>query len=321
MRIRYLAVIVTVIAASALTLMPGAVSATVKAGPHINHLGDTYGAIAYSPSHQSVVAAAGGKTATDADVAAIKKCGRSDCIPVGWAEHAYLAFYLGSGGWGWGTDSTSQAAEQDALGFCENSGATGCHLVLEAVTSSPSAASFAWSDLMGRACVFNAPKGGVPISVDGKTISGHVGWAYLVDRYTGEWEFGANEGPEAKVGSTSKTWLAEATWPELLKLFRKALPGTGKHPNYYHPAGYYKTFRCASTAANNSTDALTEAQNEYGEPYFIPLTDCLSQVALVLGTYGAPVSEHAYLLDPRYWVPNKYYKSKYMSQFEPEKSL
>ncbi len=41
----------------------------------------------------------------------------------------------------------------------------------------------------------------------------------------------------------------------------------------------------------------------------------------MLGVYGAPISEHRCILDPDYWVPNNYYKSKYMADFEPKQPI
>lgn len=111
-------------------------------------------------------------------------------------------------------------------------------------------------NLTGRACVFNAPKG-ASFDIAGEHIFGHVGWAYLINRNTGMWEFGANEGPKDNIyGFPSKTWLAEATWAELIQVFSGALPGgSGTNKNYYHKAGYYKTYRCVSTTTNHSTAA------------------------------------------------------------------
>lgn len=49
-----------------------------------------------------------GTTASAAEVAAMSDCGRSDCIPIAWFEHANAAFALGANGdWGWAYDSTA----------------------------------------------------------------------------------------------------------------------------------------------------------------------------------------------------------------------
>lgn len=323
MRIRHLAAIATVATLGTVAFTPLTALAALRAGPSTQRLGTLYAAVAYSPSHHSTVAIGGGKTVTDAEITAIKNCGKSDCLPVGWARHAYVAFYVGNGdAWGWGAYRTAQGADKTAMYYCDRYGGTGCHLVRQAVTTSPSSKGFAWSDLMGRACVFNAPKGGISFNFDGQHISGHVGWAYLMSRDTGQWEFGANEGPEHNIYAfPSKTWLAQSTWGELLTVFREALPSSGANKNYYHKKNYYKTFRCVSTASNNSAAALSQATSEYGEPYKIPGADCLAQVTSVLRVYGAPISEYAYLINPYYWVPNHYYESSYMSEFEPEKPV
>lgn len=71
----------------------------------------------------------------------------------------------------------------------------------------------------------------------------------------------------------------------------------------------------------DSADALSRAESESGETYLIPGTDCLSQVAFVLNTYGAPISDYAYLANPYYWVPNHFYASGYMSKFGPEHNV
>ena len=168
----------------------------------------------------------------------------------------------------------------------------------------------------GKACVFNAPTGGVTITVLGKKIfiSGHVGWAYLADPTTGAWEYGANEGATNKLGSRSRTWLAQGKWSDVISVFKNALPG-------YHPGNYYATYRCTSVAAILPDIALGVAQNQYGEKYEIPNSDCLSQTVDVLATYGASIDDAHYLLNAYYWVPNNFYASGYMSSFGPKQNL
>ena len=168
----------------------------------------------------------------------------------------------------------------------------------------------------GKACVFNAPTGGVTITVLGKKIfiSGHVGWAYLADPTTGTWEYGANEGYTHKYGDRSRTWLAQGNWADVISVFKNALSG-------YHPGNYYTTYRCTSVAAILPDIALGVAQNQYGEKYEIPNSDCLSQTVEVLATYGASIDDAKYLLDAYYWIPNNFYASGYMSNFGPKQNL
>jgi hypothetical protein len=154
----------------------------------------------------------------------------------------------------------------------------------------------------------NAPTGAFTI--------GHVGWAYLVNRDTGQWEYGANEGPNGFPGDPSKVWLAQTGWPEMIKLFTHALPGTGKHPDYYHKAKYYVSYRCESTGLNDSSNALSTAEGQIGQDYSIPTNDCLSNAVDVLRAYGATLGA-SYINDP---APNDYFNHK-LTFFESAKKL
>jgi hypothetical protein len=178
----------------------------------------------------------------------------------------------------------------------------------------------------GKACVFNAPKGGVTVTVAGQHISGHVGWAYLADPQKGIWEYGANEGPvnlnPKHFNDFSRTWNSKGTWGDVLKAFAGPWPASGKNKRYYHPSSYYYTYRCVTiTTAIHPAAALGIVKAQAGEVYSIPDFDCLAQTVQVLATYGAPISEHAYLLNPYYWVPNHYYQSGYMSKFGSAKKV
>ncbi len=327
MKFGHLAALTAAIAAMALTLMSGAAPAAAAA-PQASAAADAYGAFAYSPPQYYSVVDAFGKTAAAAEDAAVAMCkagGNTGCIPVAWFTHGYGTFAIDEddNAFGWAIKPTLAAADDAADESCaEVSDGSTCNVVLNPVTADPSNAAKG-ANLTGRACVFNAPKGGVPLTFDGQVMSGHVGWAYLINRNTGMWELGANEGPVDNLyGYKSKTWIAEGSWAEVLQLFKGALPGgTGKNRNYYHPKNYYKTYRCVSTTTNHSAAALKEALSEYGELYTIPDYDCLAQVTFVLGVYGAPISEHRYIVNPYYWVPNNYYKSKYMADFEPKQPL
>ncbi len=170
----------------------------------------------------------------------------------------------------------------------------------------------------GKACVFNAPKGGISENVLGEHISGHVGWAYRADPAAGVWEFGANEGPIGLFNLFSRTWYAKGNWVDVLRAFAGPWPSSGADKGYYHPGHYYATYRCVSTASYHAAAALHVVMVEHGEVYSIPNFDCLSETVKVLGSYGAPISEHLYILNPYYWVPNHYYESGYMSKFGPK---
>jgi hypothetical protein len=177
----------------------------------------------------------------------------------------------------------------------------------------------------GKACVFNAPKGGVTVTIRSEHISGHVGWAYLIDPAADTWEYGANEGPISAdprhLNDISRTWHAAGNWASVLKAFTGPLPRSGASKGYYHPGAYYKSYRCVSVAAIHPAAALHVVRAQNGEVYSIPNFDCLSQTVQVLGSYGAPIGEHLYLLNPYYWVPNHYYKSGNMSKFGPKHQL
>ena len=167
-----------------------------------------YGAFAYSPAHHSIVAAGSGPDAADADSSAVTHCDQraAGCVPVTWFRHAYASFAVGAGtgskkAWGWGRAGTAAGADQNALSYCKNhGGGMQCHIVLRAVTASPSASAQQGSDLIGRVCMINAPTGAFTL--------GHVGWAYLVNRDTGQWEFGANAGPQVRCSGRSEQSVA-----------------------------------------------------------------------------------------------------------------
>jgi hypothetical protein len=179
--------------------------------------------------------------------------------------------------------------------------------------------------LSPTACVFNAPTGGFTVSVDGEHISGHVGWSYLTDPQSGTWEYGANEGPvdlnPKHFNDFSRTWSSEGTWTDVLKAFAGPWPRSGTNKGYDHPGGYYATYRCVSIKTFHAGAALSIVKAQAGEVYSIPDFDCLAQAVQVLAAYGAPISEHAYLLNPYYWVPNHYYESGYMSKFDQAKRV
>jgi len=242
-----------------------------------------YGAFAYSPSDHADVGAATASSVTAAEIDARADCGAFDCIPVAWFEHADAGFDVGPGGdWGWGYGPTEAVASANALHFCGE----GCQTVYRISTSSPSTADTG-ADLIGRVCMINAPSGALDI--------GHVGWAYLVNRDTGTWEFGANEGPVHGLGSPSETWHASGTLADMEDTFATA--------SHHHSAGYYTSFDCQSGPWNDSSAALGKVNAENGKPYDIPSNDCLSNAISVIRAYGDDLPNPAYTLEE----PNAYY--------------
>lgn len=177
----------------------------------------------------------------------------------------------------------------------------------------------------GEACVFNAPPGGIRITVPHTHVhlfvSGHVGWAYLANPATGTWVFGANEGPVHIYGGSSLTWIASGKWSYVISIFKNALGAPGKSKTYFHPGNYYASYRCATVPTYNSAAALKVAKSQGGESYTIPLSDCLAQATDVLAKYGAPINDSTYLLFYPEWVPNTYYHSVYMKKFGPAKKI
>lgn len=130
------------------------------------------------------------------------------------------------------------------------------------------------SGTYGEACVFNAPTGVAVIH--GLEVFGHVGWGF--ELASGNWEFGANEG--AAILGVSKTWYAKGTWQQMLNAFRDN--------GYYHSAGHYTQYKCATVATTSADIAEARAilVEEYHERYYPPTHDCESQVYDVLAAYG-----------------------------------
>jgi hypothetical protein len=264
--------------------------------------------------------------------------------PGNWPDAAYVSEHMSGGSGDDGTVSAAGTSCSEDPGLAEPVPPGGTYTLDATFSNVPwpgSAVAITWGSAgtspyvypfgsspppppspSGKACVFNAPTGGVPvITIDGFVMSGHVGWAYLADPATGTWEYGANEGYTHHYGDTSRTWLAQGNWGDVISAFKGALPATGKNKNFYHRANYYTTYRCVSVREYDSAGAISRADSEYGETYLIPGTDCLSQVAFVLNTYGAPISDYAYLANLYYWVPNHFYVSRFMSRFGPERNV
>jgi hypothetical protein len=258
-----------------------------------------------------------GATASAAEVAAISHCARSECIPIAWFSHAHATFALGaSGDWGWGWGATSAAADASALRYCQASGGgSGCRPLSRLVTAAPSAAGTG-SSLEGRACMINAPSGaGI-----GPVAAGHVGWAFLVDWFTGEWMYGANEGPgNAAAGNGgSRTWSGEGHWPDLMRTFADALDGPGG-ANYYHAAGYYKSYRCESEPRNGAVRATNTFISMQDKTYVLGFNDCLTNAADVLLADGAMGLNTNFLVPP-HDLPDWYYAND-LPGFEPARSI
>jgi len=265
-----------------------------------------YGAFAYSPSNWHVVAAGFGSTATAAETAAIKNCGKSDCIAVTWFKHAYAQFDVSNSPHAWGDaySTTPQGATKLALSYCEKAGGTvgSCKSATPVVDASHSSASTG-ADLLGRACMINAPSG-VLGTWDGISLIGHVGWAFLVNRDSGSWYFGANEGPSDGPGTPSKTWATDGNWAAVVSTF--------SHLDGGH---YYLTYRCESMPLNDGSYAQSVVSNEEGANYNIPFNDCLSNAVDVLAAYGVTGLPS----DQSHPVPNTYYAN--LPGFEAAGSL
>jgi len=271
-----------------------------------------YGAFAYSPSNWHVVAAGFGSSATAAETAAIKNCGKGDCIPVTWFEHAYAQFDVSNSPHAWGDaySTTAQGATQLALSYCEKGGGTAssCKPATPVVDASPSSASTG-ADLLGRACMVFAPLGADII--DGILGPyGHVGWAFLTDRDSGTWIFGANEGGSQLkgLGGPSKTWIDNGNWSKLVHDFSSAVD--------YHSAGYYLFLRCSSFAGNNSLQAYNKALSLSHTTYsFFGNNDCLTNAVDILRVYGATLNASD-TWPSGTWAPKDYYYNE-LTGWEP----
>lgn len=299
----------------------GSARATVTTNESVAPGAGYFGAFAYSPSHHYAVEWGGGKTALAAEDNALAACRtydrEADCIPVAWYYRTYASFAVGSGtgshqAWGWGYSATQAGADQIALNECSNNG-SGCVIVMRHVTSSPRGSSQSGIDLTGRVCMVNAPSGGVRV---GKIfISGHVGWAFLVNRDTGSWIYGATERASGVVGaSPAVTWYRDGTWGQLTIGFARKLGDL-------HPANYYKSLRCESLPAGSGAAAFAEVEYQQGKTYDIPYNDCLSDAVIILRDYGATgLGTNPY--KPLYpnAVPNWYY-SHALNGFSPTSSV
>ncbi|MBO0771154.1 MAG: DUF4189 domain-containing protein [Actinobacteria bacterium] len=279
MKIRH--ALLAVAAAVALTANAPAAAAAAPAAAAAIPPGP-FGSFAYSPAHPAVVAKGFGTTAAKAEAAAEARCRKqaTDCLPVVSFSHAYATFAVGAGkAWSWGTASTKALADTEAKNWCAaHGGAQACRVVLRATTTDPSVAAHA-TDLQGRICLVNAPDG--VITASGRHFYGRVGWAYLKNRDTGRWEYGATEG--RKPGRSARNWVRDGTWPQLVATFTKALGWPGNR-SYFHRAGFYQTARCASMAAGakQAAHAVAEGLLTHKKPFRIPGNDSLSNAARVL---------------------------------------
>ena len=269
--------------------------------------------VRFSPSDHSVVADGFGSNTTAAETAAINNCtakGKSDCIPVGWFGHAYGQFDVSTtkGAWGYGYASTAKSAASWALYYCKQSGGTSssCKVAVPAVATASPSSSATGADLFGRACMVFAPLG-ADFGLLG--TYGHVGWAFLTDRDSGTWIFGANEGGSQLngAGGPSKTWIDKGNWSKLVNDFSSAVD--------YHSAAYYLFPRCSSFAGNNSLQGYNEALSLWHKTYSFPNNDCLTNAVDILKTYGATLNASD-SWPSGHWAPKDYYYNE-LTGWEP----
>ena len=294
-------------------------SASAATGPATTGV---YGAFAYSPSNHLTVASGYGSTPALAEQAAESACSHhaADCLPVVYFIHSYATYETGANGaWSWGSAPTLAAADAAATSWCStHGGGSACAVRLHAETTAPSSADHG-TDLMGRMCMLNAPSGVTGTLPSGLEVVGHVGWAYLQNRDTGVWEFGANEGPGE--GKPALEWYQDGTWPDLVSVFTHKLT-IGR--TVYHKANFYLTYRCASEPAGFTSDAHAKVLSEQHTIYYLPFfghpeNDCLSNAVDVLSAdgVGLPNDEEPIVNA----LPNHYYGAVLPSLFAPAASL
>lgn len=314
-RIIYLALAVLGLA----TFVVGGSVASAATGPGV------YGAFAYSPSHHLTVARGYGSTPAKAEEAAESACSKhaGNCLPVVYFIHSYATYETGAGStWSWGTSSTLSGADKAATDWCStHGGGSVCRVRLRAETNSPSSAGHG-TDLMGRMCMINAPSGVTGKLPGGLEVVGHVGWAYLKNRDTGVWEFGANEGRSQ--GKPAREWYKDGTWPTVVSVFKHAL-GKGIKKTYYHAANFYETYRCGSEPAGFTSDAHAKVLSEQHTIYYLPFTpghsenDCLSNAVDVLSADGVGLPNDEEPITSA--LPNHYYRDVLPSVFSPAANL
>lgn len=296
-----------------------------------------FGAFAYSPSNHSVVTDGWGKDKTSAQDKAVEQCRAKadDCIPVAWFANSRAAFAVATGGaWSWGRAETQEQADAMARQGCQAKGGEDCTVTLQHETKDPSAKGKG-EDLIGRVCLVSSPDSGTPYGVtldkngnvkSVKYYHGHVGWAFLVDRESGQWYYGANEGPKGTEFSKQRKpkkrikhggkpliesrmwWVHEmfdsrATWPGLVATF------AGKK---------YEVLRCQSGNWNNSIAAFEKAKSQQEMAYLPPKSDCLSHAVDVLREYGATSGLAADYV--KNFEPNAYFTAE-LVDFEPSRPL
>ncbi|MBO0808615.1 MAG: DUF4189 domain-containing protein [Actinobacteria bacterium] len=238
-----------------------------------------------------MVAKGFGTTAARAAAAAEARCRKQakDCLPVVSFSHAYATFAVGAGkAWSWGTSSSKAVADAEARNWCaSHGGAHACRVVLRAATTDPSTLAHA-TDLQGRICLVNAPDG--VITASGRHFYGRVGWAYLKNRDTGRWEYGATEG--RKPGRPARSWVRDGTWPQLVATFIKALGWPGSK-TYFHRAGFYQSVRCSSMAVADKKAARNVAEGQLASKrrFQVPGYDSLSNAVRVLAADWAAATD------------------------------
>jgi IPT/TIG domain len=167
----------------------------------------------------------------------------------------------------------------------------------------------------GKVCLFYAPAFKMTVTLHvGKfkgqvrSAIGHFGWGFLLN--TGQWEYGANEGPDWSQlkwnGFVSKTWFQEGTWKTMLAAFRNSMTNKGKQANYYHKAAYYQSYACESIPTSNSTAAQAAVKKAQGETYWLLARDCITDAVKILQADGGNMPS-SNLVTPLKWTPSNYF--------------
>jgi hypothetical protein len=96
------------------------IALALAAGPALQAAGDTYGAIAFSPSTGRWGYGNGYPTKAEAIARARRECGRSDA-KTNWCKNSWIALAISnesSGGWGSAWGETKAAARSAAIAEC-----------------------------------------------------------------------------------------------------------------------------------------------------------------------------------------------------------
>ncbi|MET8270744.1 hypothetical protein [Streptomyces sp. NPDC005096] len=158
----------------------------------------------------------------------------------------------------------------------------------------------AQTQLVGTACVFDAPSGADPVysATEGKLRSGvtlgHVAWAFQTPG-TDQWIFGSTDGK-------GKNWEKSGTKAEMLREFKNIT--TPDHPN----GGYYTQYRCTEVKNPNVFSGFHAAERSTEDLEYNGFNDnCLTRTVDILDAYAAPIPGGR-TLDVLSKVPNEYFK-------------